>query len=500
MLLWRWEAIKTSSIASTPALRQLLQAAGQADTDLKRFLWQLAYEAHAQLAPSAQSSQEKLADIDELHLRKTLLSLKPNDWDWVEQMLTTMKLRAGLLIERAPSVFTFPHRTFQEYLAGAYLAAQNNFAKQATVLGKQGALWREVILLAVGRLIHIAGDIEKPLTLVNRLCPATSQGSPTAWAQTWLAGNVLLECGLKRVQADHWGQELYTRVRQRLVALVSQGHLPARERAEAGRTLAYLGDPRPGVCTLEPDMVFIPAGNFLMGEETYSITLEAFKIGRYPITNAQYRFFVEDGGYTTKWRAHWSQEGWFYREKYHWTQPLFWEDSSFNQPNQPVVGISWYEATAYVNWLSQCTGRNYRLPTEAEWERAARHTDGRHYPWGAKWHTGAANSKETGIGHPTAVGIFPIGTTISGVEDMIGNVWEWCQTQWDRQKGKEYPKPYKPNDGREDLNSISNIWRVRKGGAFNYSKDRLYCVYRHGFNMHYGDYYIGFRVVLPVSV
>jgi len=86
-------------------------------------------------------------------------------------VIEAIRLRAGLLLERAPEVFTFPHRTFQEYLAGAHLAAQADFARQASRLSEQGALWREVILLAVGRLVYLAGDTDKPLALVGELCP-----------------------------------------------------------------------------------------------------------------------------------------------------------------------------------------------------------------------------------------------------------------------------------------------------------------------------------------
>ena len=470
MLLWRWEAGK----ADTPALRQLLRVADRADMDLKRLLWRLAYEAHSQM--TSRSNQDTLADIEELHLRKALLTLKPDDWGWVEQMLTTMKLRAGLLLERAPGYFTFPHRTFQEYLAGAYLASQGNFAQEAARLGSEGTLWREVILLAIGRLVHLSGDIDKPLALVNRLCPRHIQDTTTTWYQAWLAGDVLLACGLKRIQEDGWGQELLERVQQRLVTLITQGHLPVRERAETGSTLAYLGDPRPGVCTLEPDMIPIPAGTFLMGREKYPIILEAFAIARYPVTNAQYRFFVADGGYTQKWRPCWTDEGWSYRKRNDWKKPRYWHDVNLNQANQPVVGISWYEATAYVNWLSQYTGRAYRLPTEAQWERAARYTDGRLYPWGEAWQLEAANSEEVGIERLTAVGLFTTGATVERIMDISGNVWEWCQTRYWDKKRKEYPIPYREDDGREQL--PGHVVRVRRGGSYRNTYRMLRCAVR----------------------
>ena len=239
----------------------------------------------------------------------------------------------------------------------------------------------------------------------------------------WKAGLALQEIGLQRVRDDDWGAELLERVRWRLAALLNGGHLTPRERMDAGDTLAQLGDPRPGVCTLEPDMVPVPAGAFLMGEKQHTVTIkEAFAIGRYPVTNAQFRLFVDDDGYTEKWQHCWTKEGWQERQKGGWTEPRLWENVEFAQANQPVVGISWFEAHAYGQWLAAKTGKPYRLPTEAEWERAARHSDGRTYPWGTGWQDGCANTKELGLSRTTAVGMFPVDTAVCGVQDMAGNV------------------------------------------------------------------------------
>ncbi len=112
---------------------------------------------------------------------------------------------------------------------------------------------------------------------------------------------------------------------------------------------------------------------------------EAYAIGKYPVTVGQYGRFVEDGGYTEKWRNCWTNAGWRQREKEKWTAPRYWDDPQWTVPNHPVVGVSWYEAVAYCNWLKATTGRSFRLPDEAMWEKAARGTDGRIYPWGNKW-------------------------------------------------------------------------------------------------------------------
>jgi energy-coupling factor transporter ATP-binding protein EcfA2 len=346
VLLWRWEQVKAGGQKDAPQLRRLLQAADQSDLDLKKMLWRLAFEAHAEVEDD--DGGEQLAGIGELKLRKSLVRLADGDWDWAERVVQAMKLRAGLLLEGRPGTFTFPHRTFQEYLAGAHLSVQRNFAREAAALAREGALWREVILLAVGRLVYLGGDTtDKPLALVNRLSPLRAGDDTVAWRNAWLAGDVLLEMGLKWAQEDDWGRELLARVRGRLVDLVAGGKLSPRERAEAGDTLAGLGDPRPGVCTLEPELIPIPAESFFMGEEKYEIGLDAFAVARTPVTNAQYRFFVADGGYTEKWRACWTEEGWQYLGRNEWSEPRYWDAERLNRDNQPVVGVSWYEAVAY---------------------------------------------------------------------------------------------------------------------------------------------------------
>ncbi len=155
-----------------------------------------------------------------------------------------MRLRAGLLIERDAEIYAFPHRTFQEYLAGAHLASQVDFAGEAAKLAAEGAFWRQVILLAVGRLVYVVGDVFKPLALVSELCPANQRNEESAWRNAWLAGEVLQEIGLNRVQDKETGKDLLVRVRRRLVDLLQSGRLTPRERAEAGDVLADLGDPR----------------------------------------------------------------------------------------------------------------------------------------------------------------------------------------------------------------------------------------------------------------
>lgn len=151
-------------------------------------------------------------------------------------------------------------------------------------------------------------------------------------------------------------------------------------------------------------MLYVSAGTILMGNEKESVEIDAFYIDRNPITNAQYKKFMEETGNN---------------------EPTFWKDNRFNNPNQPVVGVSWDDAIAYAKWAGK------RLPKEKEWEKASRGTDGREYPWGNtkpdKDH--AVFNLDISTGAPAIIETHPLGVSSHGCHDMSGNVWEWCQ-EW----------------------------------------------------------------------
>ena len=192
-----------------------------------------------------------------------------------------------------------------------------------------------------------------------------------------------------------------------------------------------------GPHAFEPALVRIPAGEFLMGgdpaqdrdamrieEPQHTVTLADYFLARTPVTNAQYEAFVLDSGHSppTHWKKGKPPRG---------------------RGDPPVVRVSWYDAADYCRWLSEATGRPYRLPTEAEWEKAARGTGGGIYPWGDTWDAKRCNTKESGSGDTTPVGAYPRGASPYGLMDMAGNVWEWTSSRlWDY--------PYQAGDGRED--------------------------------------------------
>ena len=274
--------------------------------------------------------------------------------------------------------------------------------------------------------------------------------------------------------------------------------LPAAERVRAGVLLGTLGDPRPGVYSLPPAMVPIAGGRFVIGEgdEQADLSIERFEIARYPVTNAQWKLFVKAGGYRDD-QLWWDQAGnaWLRQSGTH--IPRFWNNDDFGiiRPNHPVVGVSWYETMAFCRWLTQTLndGYTYTLPTEAEWEYAARGAELREYPWGPEDPDGErANFGQTHNG-TTAVGCFPRGATPEGVHDMAGNIWEWTRSEYK-------PYPYDPADGREDSTEVEWKMFTRRGGSWNDHSIDLRASYRNYVTPDYRSYYLGFRLARHLKV
>lgn len=267
--------------------------------------------------------------------------------------------------------------------------------------------------------------------------------------------------------------EVRRSVVERLLATIGNPEVALRVRIAAGDVLGYLGDPRIG------ELVPVPSGKFWIGDDEgdedekprHRLYLSEYQIGKYPVTNAEFKEFVEAGGYTQKrW---WTEEGWRLRREGSWTEPRDWDDIQFNKPNQPVVRVSWYECVAYCRWFNSETGQTYRLPSEAEWEKAARGTDGRQYPWGHEFETGRLNSGEgeQTVEATTPVGIYPTGENPYGCLDMAGNVWEWTSSMWGKDWDKlEYRYPYNFTDGRENLEAAEDGLRVLRGGSCSNSQ------------------------------
>ncbi|MDA1372802.1 MAG: formylglycine-generating enzyme family protein [Proteobacteria bacterium] len=365
------------------------------------------------------------------------------------------------------------------------------------------------------------------------------EASDDDWGAALSVGSLLRDLGLENVRETEGGREILERTQGWLVALLQTGALNRRERTEAGNVLALLGDTRfhseAWYFPDEPLLGFaeIPGGPFVMGEldEQQEVSLPTYYIARHPTTTAQFKAFIEETGY---------QPG----------QP----DCLVGLANHPVTWVSWYEAVEYCEWLEQklsgiatdrlaILGRDepYRqfweglldgrlvvtLPSEAEWEKAARGPEGRRYPWGrGKPDLDRANYGalfgEPALGTTSAVGCFPRGATPEGVQDMAGNVWELTRTLmgsnllgegdgwvrsfvprwWTRSTrgkpwlGPEFGYPYDPVDGRENLEAGGDVDRAVRGGSWTVDARRLHCAFRDGLpptSRHSAD---GFRVAV----
>jgi formylglycine-generating enzyme required for sulfatase activity len=226
--------------------------------------------------------------------------------------------------------------------------------------------------------------------------------------------------------------------------------------------------------TLSNGMEFmrVPVGKFLMGsnndssDEKPQHTVDLpydYWMGRYPVTNVQYNLFKK-------------------------------KDFDKGKENHPVVRVTWNEVMEYCQWLNKLLKAELpvemvlRLPTEAEWEKAARGTDGREFPWGNGFDPKKCNTKEGGKESTTPVGVYSLqGDSPYGCVDMAGNVWEWCHSLY-----KLYP--YKSDDGRE--NEKSSDYRILRGGSFLNLSGNVRCAIRHGSSPDNRDLNFGFRVLV----
>ena len=217
--------------------------------------------------------------------------------------------------------------------------------------------------------------------------------------------------------------------------------------------------PREGPLGLK-EMVKIPAGPILYSKEKTQQTIEKdFLIDVYPVTNDQFARFIQEGGYDQE--KFWSQEGWKWKQGEGVTQPQYWGDSKWNQPDHPVVGVSGYEAEAFAKWAKKW------LPTEMEWERAARGTDGRAYPWGDKFQAEFCNSAESKFGGTTPVTKYLEGRSPEGCYDMAGNVWEWTVDWFDADKDTYVIRGGSWGVEARNLRSSNRFYRVPTYWSFN---------------------------------
>ena len=394
----------------------------------------------------------------------------------IEGLFNEIEPNCGLLNRLSQGEMEFSHLTFQEFLTAKYILDKGLNYKEFL----EQEWWDESILLYIG-LISLNRKKDSN-DIIKEILESGSQEKRRLY--------ILASKALRDIQAYKRDGTVVTMARDGLRAII-ESDVSVEERFEAGDILGSLGDPR----IKKDKMIKVEAGEFTRGsesEEAYdrekperTFYLDAYKIGRYPVTNEEYRRFVEDGGYENE--DFWTPEGWQWKEEKNISEPLYWHDRKWNGPNFPVVGVSWYEASAYAKWLSKKIGKEYRLPTEAEWEKAARGTDGRTYPWGNKFDKNKCNSIESGLLRTSPVGIFPQGKSPYGCFDMAGNVREWCSDWYDEKYYEKSPakNPEGPTTGED---------RVLRGGFWIVDAGIVRAAYRLRFEPSYRWDDTGFRL------
>lgn len=467
LLLDWWESqrvvrnAKGDVILIQPSLAEWLQIDRM---KVRNLLNELAYKAH-----SVQPDVRGTADVAESDLVTGLMHLSQSQMVNPVRLIEFLTTRAGLLLPRGVAVYTFPHRTFQEYLAACYLT-DHGYPDEVAHLAKEAPnRWREVLLLAAAKATR--GGAFALWPLVDALCPRNFKQNARLSGQ-WgalLAGQSIVE-NANLSQLNRANLLKVKRVKSWLTNMLSASELPEIECAQVGRVLAKLGDPRREAMDAKAmSFCHVPAGVFTMGDEKKQrVHLPEYWIAGYLVTNAQFNQFVSAGGYRdgSLWReakkaGYWKEgvfKGGFDREG---REAPMDHGEPFNLDNHPVVGISWYEALAFARWLdlelreqaeaflknppsdeleelwSGLASRKLHvsLPTEAEWEKAARGDDGRSYPWGNFYARKCANTSETQLGTTSAVGCFPQGKSPYGCLDMCGNVSEWVKGRSNRRGG-----------------------------------------------------------------
>ena len=267
------------------------------------------------------------------------------------------------------------------------------------------------------------------------------------------------------------GESARQDVATRMLALCADPGVPLLQRVSAGNVLGWLGDPR--IQILAPAMCRVPLGAFWMGIDAadcaavaarygipvawmlkstprHRVELDAYEIARFPVTQGEWAQFLEatDTGAVP---AHWRER----RPPRH-------------ARNHPVWGVPWETAVLYAEWVSERSGVQYRIPSEAEWEKAARGTDGRAFPWGERFEARRCNTREGGMGSTTPVGVYPDGASPYGALDMAGNVEEFTADL------------YWPYPGSQHVDGEFGSYRVTRGGVFCLDADLARCDRRHG--------------------
>lgn len=377
--------------------------------------------------------------------------------------------RDASVLELWGSDLRFTHQLLQEYLASRLLLDASQGRRPAADFWPAERWWErsgwEVVAEVAAE--SCAGDAAAQIRLIAWIAEANPEVAEQIWRH---AGTPALPATLLAHLSARW-----------MPLMTDPARVPqARARAAIGRAMGRLGlDRRPGVGLRadglpDIDWVKVEGPQPFIYQKTQHPGLPTFEIARYPVTNAQFQAFIDAGGY--------QDERWWQGLRI--LSPVL---PQWDEPNSPRENVSWYEAQAFCRWLSAGTAAAVSLPTEVQWERAARGCEGREYPWGpfeSAHMNCAVNSDDDGesdIGRTSAVGLFPHGATPAPeqVFDLSGNVWEWCLDEYRRSV---------------ETGLTRNEFCVVRGGAWSLHPYGCYAFLRHSFPPDEYYHYVGFRV------
>ena len=385
--------------------------------------------------------------------------------DAAERFLRAEQADSGIVVSRGRDI-AYWHLTFQEYLAALEIAGWEDVDQYKLLLAGENPKiyrpeWRETVLL-YGGLLYNLGPPKVHALLRKVLDTMGEQPSLAGRAKcVGLIGALLPDLVGYKVADQRYAESL--RLVMDIFDAEKSQSVPFPDRLAAAEALGQAGDPR----LAEHKWVDIPESRgYWIGaqktnqqgrnydDEAYDdetpprqVNLEPFRIGKYPVTVSQYLTFVDEGTVPNREPKNWAEQQ--------------------EHPSRPVVRVTWHQATAYCQWAGG------RLPTEEEWERAARGPQGTKYPWGNEGiDTARANFFESRIGHPTPVGLYPLGVSAEGAYDLVGNVFEWTSSPWSK-------------------SSAEYVWR---GGSFNNNRRNARSSYRNNNQPDEQNQNLGFRL------
>lgn len=374
------------------------------------------------------------------HLAENSLPFKSkNGVEVAENFLRSIAMRGGILEAHRDERYGFAYPILKSYLC-ARLIARSPQRVRELMSHIEDSQWASIVRLVAGHLS--SADPERTQEIIELIL----RSDPLTPSAVLLAG----EC-LQDSDRSGLGLPLQEKVCENLQDLLTNESLTQVVRCRAGLLIGSLAEGAIDVAPAKITARTVSIGSNRHPNERpiHRVSLSEFQLARYPVTNRDYAAFIIDEGYR---REHlWTEAGWNWRTSTQVAQPFYWDDPRFCNPRQPVVGVSWFEAMAYARWAGA------RLPTEAEWEGALACPPDRAWPWGDEFVPDSCNTELSRLARPSPVGMYPASRSPEGLDDMLGNVWEWCSSQY-------RPYPYESGSSREEVESEDA--RVLRGGSW----------------------------------